>query len=211
MVELPEGKMKSREGKVVDADHLMEEMIRLADETSKELGKSDGFTQQEISEINRITGMGALKYFILKIDPKKNMIFNPAESIDFNGNTGVFIQYTYARIQSLLTKASESGIELIKNYIDPEISPDQKEIQLIKIIYNFKDVIEEAASSYNPALIANYSYELAKEYNQFYHEYPVIKAENSGISIFRLLLSEKIAGIIKFSLKLLGIETPERM
>ncbi len=210
MVELPCGKMKSREGTVVDADDLIDEMISTARQTSIELGKLDGFSQSEADNIYNIVGLGALKYFILKVDPKKTMVFNPAESIDFNGNTGPFIQYTHARIKSVLRKANELGIELNNNVgIDTKIS--DKEIDLIKMLANFKDIINEAGLNMSPAIIANYMYDLAKEYNQFYHEHQVIKETDTNIQMFRLLLSYNVANIIKNGMLLLGINVPERM
>lgn len=210
MVELPCGKMKSREGTVVDADDLIDEMISTARQTSIELGKLDGFSQSEADNIYNIVGLGALKYFILKVDPKKTMVFNPAESIDFNGNTGPFIQYTHARIKSVLRKANELGIELNNNVgIDTKIS--DKELDLIKMLANFKDIINEAGLNMSPAIIANYMYDLAKEYNQFYHEHQVIKETDTNIQMFRLLLSYNVANIIKNGMLLLGINVPERM
>ncbi len=209
MVELPEGKMKSREGTVVDADDLIEEMIYTAKTKSQELGKLNDFTDNEKNNIYRQLAMGALKYFILKVDPKRNMMFNPKESIDFNGNTGPFIQYSYVRINSILRKATENKIKIseIKN----NIIICEKAKKLIKTIYRFPEIIDEAAKNYSPALIANYSYNLAKEFNQFYQEYQILKEENKELMNFRLALSKKTAEIIKSSLSLLGIETPERM
>ena len=210
MVELPEGKMKSREGTVVDADDLMNEMVATARETSAELGKLDGCTQQEAEAISEMTGLGALKYFILKVDPRKNMTFNPKESIDFNGNTGPFIQYTHARICSVMRKATDSGIE-IPSQINGEVEISEKEISLIQRLTEFKNVLKEAAATYSPALIANYTYELVKEYNQFYHDYSILREENEDKRGFRLLLSVNTAKIIKNGMKLLGIDVPERM
>ncbi|MFH1320038.1 MAG: arginine--tRNA ligase [Bacteroidota bacterium] len=214
MVDLPSGKMKSREGTVVDADDLMEEMIGIAGETSEELGKVDDFSVNDKRKLYELIGLGALKYFILKVDPKKRMLFNPEESIDINGNTGPFIQYTYARIRSVLRKASPSsdpknGIETIKIIKDIDLQPKEKE--LIKIIYNFPVVIKEAGNNYSPAIIVNYVYELAKEFNQFYQELPILKAGNSDLILFRLALSETIGKIIKSAMTLLGIDVPERM
>ncbi|OFX19770.1 MAG: arginine--tRNA ligase [Bacteroidetes bacterium GWA2_31_9b] len=210
MVELPEGKMKSREGTVVDADDLMDEMIRTAEEMSRELGKLDGYNEIEKAQINRTIGLGALKYFILKVDPKKNMTFDPKESIDFNGNTGPFIQYSYARIKSLIKKAQEKGIQ-IPDEINSNTELSLKELQLIKLIHTYPEVLYESSESLSPAIIANYIYELAKEYNQFYHEYPILNEENSDISVFRLFLSAQIGKIIQSGMNLLGIDVPERM
>ena len=210
MVELPEGKMKSREGTVVDADDLMNEMVATARETSAELGKLDGCSAEEAAAISEMTGLGALKYFILKVDPRKNMTFNPKESIDFNGNTGPFIQYTHARISSVLRKAAESGI-VIPAQIEKDIEITEKEISLIQRLAEFKNVLKEAASTYSPALIANYTYDLVKEYNQFYHDYSILREENEDKRAFRLLLSVNTAKIIRNGMKLLGIDVPERM
>ena len=208
MVELPEGKMKSREGTVVDADDLMDEMISTARETSAELGKLDGCSAEEADEIARIIGLGALKYFLLKVDPRKNMMFNPKESIDFNGNTGPFIQYTYARIRSLLRKAAEAGIDYNSDY---SIEPGEKEVAIIQKIADFAQVVAEAGKSYSPALVANYVYDLAKEYNQFYHDYSILREENAQVRNFRLKLSEVTSDIIRRATGLLGMEVPERM
>ena len=210
MVELPEGKMKSREGTVVDADDLMREMIDTARETSKELGKLDGYTPEEADEIARMVGMGALKYFMLKVDPKKNMTFNPKESIDFNGNTGPFIQYTHARIQSILRKASEQGIE-INSTLDTSVQLSEKEEGLVQMIAEFESVVKQAGTEYNVSLIGNYVYELVKEYNQFYHEFQIMKEENAALRHFRLLLSKNVALTIKKGMGLFGIDVPERM
>lgn len=210
MVELPEGKMKSREGTVVDADDLIEEMISTAHETSEELGKLDSCSSEEAADIARIVGLGALKYFILKVDPRKNMTFNPKESIDFNGNTGPFIQYTYARIRSVLRKAEELGYRAqVQEQLADRLS--DKELSLIKNLYEFPVVVKEAGNSYSPAVIANYVYELAKEYNQFYHDYSVLYETNSDLRDFRILLSDQTAKVIRMALYLLGIEVPERM
>ena len=210
MVELPEGKMKSREGTVVDADDLMLEMIETARETSQELGKLDNCTAEEIETIIRMVGLGSLKYFILKVDPRKNMTFNPKESIDFNGNTGPFIQYTHARIKSVLRKAAEQKIEFssLKN-IGLIIS--EKESYLIQLLNEFPLVIRQAGEEFSPALIANYIYELVKEFNQFYHDFSILKEENKEMKQFRLVLSESIASVIKTGMSLLGIDVPERM
>ena len=190
MVELPEGKMKSREGTVVDADDLMKEMIDTARETSKELGKLQGYTEEEAERVFEIVALGALKYFILKVDPKKNMMFNPKESIDFNGNTGPFIQYTYARIQSVLRKAAEKGIEVGKANLD--LIPNDIELNLIMNLGEFENTVKAAGNDYSPAQVANYIYELAKEFNQFYHDCPILKEENTEILNLRLLLSNKL-------------------
>lgn len=210
MVELPEGKMKSREGTVVDADDLMAEMINTARETSQELGKLDDATDEEVEAISRMIGLGALKYFILKVDPKKNMTFNPKESIDFNGNTGPFIQYTHARIHSVLRKADEQKID-IPETINTSIKLSEKEEGLIQLLAEFKTVIKQSAEEYNVSLIANYIYDLAKEYNQFYHDYTILKEENEDIRNFRLLLSKNVAHTISKGMLLFGIEVPERM
>ncbi|TAL57909.1 MAG: arginine--tRNA ligase [Bacteroidetes bacterium] len=209
MVDLPSGKMKSREGTVVDADELIEGMVNSARETTKALGKTEGMSDAEAETLYHTIGLGALKYFILKVDAKKRMLFDPKESIDFNGNTGPFIQYTYARIKSVLRKAQENQ-SLTINY-QPLTILHKKEKEVIKLIHGFPAVIQEAADTYNPGHIANYVYDLAKEYNQFYHECPILKAENADEKNFRLVLSAKTAEVIKFSLKLLGINVPERM
>ncbi len=257
MVELPEGKMKSREGTVVDADDLMEAMIETAKETSSELGKLDGLTKEEADDIARIVGLGALKYFILKVDARKNMTFNPKESIDFNGNTGPFIQYTYARIQSILRKAAEAGITIPavirknmtfnpKESIDfngntgpfiqytyariqsilrkaaeagitiPAVIPtgvelSTKEEGLIQMLADFTNVVRQAGSDYNPSILANYAYDLVKEYNQFYHDFSILREENEALKVFRLALSQNAGKIVKLAMGLLGIEVPERM
>lgn len=210
MVELPEGKMKSREGTVVDADDLVEEMVNTAKETSMELGKLDNLSEQEIVAISRIVGLGALKYFILKVDPRKNMTFNPKESIDFNGNTGPFIQYTYARIRSVLRKAEEQGIRIPERILG-NLNLSEKEESLIQNIAEFTSVVKQAGDEYNPGAIANYAYDLVKEYNQFYHDFFILKEENEGLRAFRLILSENIAKIVKKCMWLLGIDVPERM
>ena len=206
MVELPEGKMKSREGTVVDADDLMAEMIATARETSKELGKLDGLTAEEAENIARIVGLGALKYFILKVDARKNMTFNPKESIDFNGNTGPFIQYTYARIQSILRKAE--GEFRIQN---SEFVINEKEMALIQKLAEFPAVVKDAGVTYTPSVIANYVYDLVKEFNQFYHDYSILREEDEAVKRFRLVLSANVAKIIRLGMGLLGIEVPERM
>ena len=210
MVELPNGKMKSREGTVVDADDLMEEMVSAARRTSEELGKFADMTENERNEIARIVGMGALKYFILKVDARKNMLFNPEESIDFNGNTGPFIQYTYARIRSIMRKAEAEGIVL------PTVLPDtlplnEKEVQLIQKLNSFEAVVEQAGKDYSPSGIANYCYELTKDFNQFYHDYSILNAESGEAKTLRLALAKNVAKTIKNGMQLLGIEVPERM
>jgi arginyl-tRNA synthetase len=210
MVELPEGKMKSREGTVVDADDLMDEMILTARETSQELGKLDNCTPEEMDTISRTVGLGALKYFILKVDPRKSMTFNPKESIDFNGNTGPFIQYTHARIKSVLRKAVEQGIDF-RSLTNTSLSISEKESYLIQLLTEFPSVIRQAGEEFSPALIANYIYDLVKEYNQFYHDFSILKEENPDVKQFRLVLSESVAASIKTGMSLLGIEVPERM
>ena len=209
MVELPEGKMKSREGTVVDADDLMQEMIETAKKTALEAGKLGDLNDDEINDIARIVGLGALKYFILKVDPKKNMTFNPKESIDFNGNTGPFIQYTYARIQSLLRRAEKEGIKLQKPKAELKVSA--KAQQLIQTLAQFPFVVKDAGDHFSPAVIANYTYDLVKEFNQFYHDYSVMNETDADLKNFRLVLSYSVAKLIKSCLALLGIEVPERM
>lgn len=210
MVELPEGKMKSREGTVVDADDLMAEMIATAKETSQELGKLDGLTQEEADDIARIVGLGALKYFILKVDARKNMTFNPKESIDFNGNTGPFIQYAYARIQSVLRKAAEAGI-VIPQVLPANIELSEKEEGLIQMVADFAAVVRQAGEDYSPSGIANYVYDLVKEYNQFYHDFSILREENEDVKLFRVALSANIAKVVRLGMGLLGIEVPDRM
>src|SRR5690554_3905197 len=210
MVELPEGKMKSREGTVVDADDLMSEMIETAHETSQELGKLDDVTSEEAEAISRMVGLGALKYFILKVDPKKNMTFNPKESIDFNGNTGPFIQYTHARIQSVLRKAEDQGIVIPEN-LNSTILLSEKEEGLVQLLSEFDYVVKQAGSEYNVSLIANYIYDLAKEYNQFYHDFTILREENSPLRDFRLVLSKNVALTIKKGMSFFGIDVPDRM
>ena len=210
MVELPEGKMKSREGTVVDADDLIAEMVNTARETSDELGKLQEFDDDYKSQIYNMVGLGALKYFILKVDPKKTMLFNPKESIDFNGNTGPFIQYTHARICSVLRKAEESGLK-VADKIDAATQLNEKEMQLAKLIFDFPAVVADAGTNYSPALIANHLYSLAKEYNQFYHDCSILKEEDSNVRSFRLALSKLTAKIIKTGSALMGIQVPERM
>ncbi|MBC7124883.1 MAG: arginine--tRNA ligase [Bacteroidales bacterium] len=210
MVQLPEGKMKSREGTVVDADDLIEEMIETARQMSEELGKLDDVDHGVASEVIRMVGLAALKYFILKVDPKKNMTFNPKESIDFNGNTGPFIQYTHARIKSVLAKATHAGYQ-VNGIIQPDFISNSKELELIQLLSQFPEIVLAAAQNHNPSLIANYTYELAKEYNQFYHDFTILKEPNEGIRLLRLSLSEQVADIIKRAMWLLGIDVPERM
>lgn len=208
MVELPNGKMKSREGTVVDADDLMDGMIEEAARTSADLGKLENCTKEEIDNINRMVGLGALKYFILKVDPRKNMTFNPAESIDFNGNTGPFIQYTCARIKSILRKASEAGIS-IKEVNG--ITLQDKEVSLIQNLTSYPAIVEQAGTDFSPALIANYIYDLVKEYNQFYQSSPILKEENAETMNMRLMLSACTVKVIESGMSLLGIEMPEKM
>jgi arginyl-tRNA synthetase len=210
MVELPNGKMKSREGTVVDADELIDEMIKDARRTSDELGKFKDMSEEEKSEIARIVGLGALKYFILKVDARKNMLFNPAESIDFNGNTGPFIQYTYARIRSVMRKATEDGIA-IPAVLPTSSAVNEKEAELIQKLNEFSDVVKEAGDNYNPSGIANYCYELTKLFNQFYHDYSILNADTNDEKAFRIVLAKNVAKTIKNGMNLLGIEVPERM
>ena len=210
MVELPNGKMKSREGTVVDADDLMEEMVSAARRTSEELGKFADMTENERNEIARIVGMGALKYFILKVDARKNMLFNPEESIDFNGNTGPFIQYTYARIRSIMRKAEAEGI-VLPSVLPHTLPLNEKEVQLIQKLNSFETVVEQAGKDYSPSGIANYCYELTKDFNQFYHDYSILNAESAEAKTLRLALAKNVAKTIKNGMLLLGIEVPERM
>jgi len=210
MVELPNGKMKSREGTVVDADELMSEMIASAKRTSEELGKFADMTDSERNEIARIVGLGALKYFILKVDARKNMLFNPEESIDFNGNTGPFIQYTYARIRSIMRKAEAEGLVLPETLAD-DMPLNDKEVELVQKLNNFGVVVEQAGKDYSPNGIANYCYELTKDFNQFYHDYSILNAENNAAKTVRLMLAKNVAKVIKNGMDLLGIEVPERM
>ncbi len=208
MVERPEGKMKSREGTVVDADDLMDEMVSTAAEVSRELGKLDGLTEAEISEISETVGLGALKYFLLKVDPRKNMMFNPKESIDFNGNTGPFIQYTYARMRSVLRNAAEKGFKVTDF---SAVCPVEREITLIQTLADFPSVVSEAGRSYSPAIIANYAYDLVKQYNQFYHDCPVLREEDESRRSLRLCLTDVCSRTVATAMGLLGIRVPERM
>ena len=209
MVELPEGKMKSREGTVVDADDLMDEMINTARETSEELGgKLNDLSAEEKADINRIIGLGALKYFMLKVDARKNMLFNPKESIDFNGNTGPFIQYTYARTRSIERKAVEAGVDLAKATPD---TISEKECGIIRMLNDFPAVVREAGKVYSPSGIANYAYDLVKEYNQFYHDFSILREEDEAAKAFRVLLTRNVGKVVKTAMNLLGIEVPERM
>jgi len=210
MVELPQGKMKSREGTVVDADDLMDAMLETAEKMANEHGKLDGMEKHEIENTLNAISLGALKYFILKVDPKKSMMFNPEESIDFNGNTGPFVQYAYTRTRSILRKADEKGFDFRNNKVT-SLEITTKEIELIKNIHRFEDTLFDAAENLSPAIIANYAYDLAKEFNQFYHELPILKEENEEIRNFRIRLAETVGKIIKQSLELLGINVPERM
>mgnify|MGYP006286703059 FL=1 len=210
MVELPQGKMKSREGTVVDADDLMDEMYTTAKETTEALGKTEGFSDEEKEKLFHVIGLGALKYFILKVDPKKNMLFNPEESIDFNGNTGPFIQYTHACIRSILRKAEEKDLP-DKDYDSNKVSLNEKEKHLIRTLYAFPQVVKDAANEMSPAHMANYVYELAREFNQFYHDFSVLNEPDQDVSLFRVELSQLTARVIKTAMDLLGIEVPERM
>ncbi len=209
MVELPNGKMKSREGTVVDADDLVDEMVTVARQTSQELGKLDGYSPEEAKKTYQTIALGALKYFILKVDPKKTMMFNPQESIDFNGNTGPFIQYSYARIRSLLRKADSDGIAIPQE--SPAITPNAKEIELLKLINRFPEIVGEAADIYSPALVANYCYDLVKEFNQFYHDFSILGETDPDIRAFRLVLCRVLGEVINRGMGLLGITVPERM
>ena len=210
MVELPNGKMKSREGTVVDADDLVEGMKAQARQTIDEAQKSTDMTEEEKNEVARIVGMGALKYFLLKVDARKNMLFNPEESIDFNGNTGPFIQYTYARIRSILRKAADAGIAVPKE-LPTDIAISTKEEEIIQHVADFAAVIRQAGTEYQPAAVANYCYELVKEYNQFYHDFSILREEDKGKQLFRLVLSQNVAKVVRLGMGLLGIEMPERM
>lgn len=210
MVELPNGKMKSREGSVVDADDLIAEMVSQARQTSDEMGKFTDMSEEEKNEIARIVGMGALKYFLLKVDARKNMLFNPAESIDFNGNTGPFIQYTYARIRSVLRKAAEAGVT-VPEELPNDIELSLKEEEIVQHIADFAAVVKQAGTDYSPSTIANYCYDLVKEYNQFYHDFSILKETDEKKKLFRLVLSANVAKVIRLGMGLLGIEMPERM
>ena len=208
MVELPNGKMKSREGTVVDADDLIDDMVRTAREMSDELGKLDGCSEEEAVAISRMVGLGALKYFILKVDPKKTMLFDPRESIDFNGNTGPFIQYTHARIRSVLRKAQEAGIA----YDAPsEAAYLPEEVALVKQLSDYPNVVKSAAENFAPSIVAAYAYELAKQYNGYYHDHSILREEDAAVRVLRLRLSEQVARVLRLSTRLLGIDVPERM
>ena len=211
MVELPEGKMKSREGTVVDADDIIEKMYNTAKETSLELGKIDNMTESEQDELFRMISLGALKYFIIKVDPKKTMLFDPKESIDFNGNTGPFIQYTHARIKSILRKASEKGISFVAESVKADMPLSPKEIRIIKILNLFPSKIAEGGEAHSPAVVANYAYELAKEFNQYYHDTPILREENAELLAYRLVLVETIAKVLSKAMSILGITLPDRM
>ena len=207
MVELPNGKMKSREGTVVDADDLMAEMVSTARKTNEELGKFSEMSSEEREEIARIVGMGALKYFLLKVDARKNMMFNPAESIDFNGNTGPFIQYAYARIRSVLRKSDEQ----IPDKLPEGVIVNEKEQNLIQKLADFRTAVQQAGTDYSPSVIANYCYDLVKEFNQFYHDYSILHEPDAKSRALRLVLSANVAKVIRTGMSLLGIEVPERM
>lgn len=209
MVELPSGKMKSREGTVVDADDLMQSMIDIAEENTRQLGKTDTFTNEEISELAHMVGLGALKYFILKVDPKKNMMFNPEESIDMNGNTAPFIQYTHARISSLIRKAHAEGINIEKQAAIDAVPDAEK--QILRALYDYANVLEQAAVEYSPAVIANYAYNLVKLYNQFYQATPIFREENAELKLFRIQLSQAVARYVAHAMSLLGIQVPQKM
>lgn len=210
MVELPEGKMKSREGTVVDADDLIQKMYEEARATSDESGKLADMSEEDKAKLYHMIGLGALKYFIIKVDPKKTMLFNPKESIDFNGNTGPFIQYTHARIRSILRKAAEKGIEYAASPL-PKVELSAKEIRLIKLLNTFPAKIAEGAQAYSPAVIANYAYDLAKEFNQYYHDTPILKEENEDVLKMRLVLIDTLSAVLRKAMGILGIELPERM
>lgn len=210
MVELPNGKMKSREGTVVDADDLVAGMVAQARQTVEEAGKFDDMTEAEKDEVARIVGMGALKYFLLKVDARKNMLFNPEESIDFNGNTGPFIQYTYARIRSILRKAADAGIQ-IPEQLPADVELSTKEEEIVQHVADFAAVVRQAGTEYQPAAVANYCYELVKEYNQFYHDFSILRETDAKKQAFRLVLSQNVAKVVRLGMGLLGIEMPERM
>ncbi|MCQ2066866.1 MAG: arginine--tRNA ligase [Bacteroidaceae bacterium] len=211
MVELPNGRMKSREGTVVDADDLIEDMIETSRRTSEELGKLDGLDKEAADDIIRMIGLGALKYFILKVDARKNMTFNPEESIDFNGNTGPFIQYTHARICSILRKAAEEGIAVPEKLNADGLTLSEKEISIIQQLVNFRQVVLQAGQDYNPSAIANYVYDLVKEFNQFYHDFSIMHEENEAMKLFRIVLTANVGKVIRLGMGLLGIEVPDRM
>ena len=211
MVDLPSGKMKSREGTVVDADDLMTEMTQTAESISQELGKLDGYSADEKKELYRIIGMGALKYFILKVDPKKRILFNPKESVDFQGNTGPFIQYTYARIQSIYRKYLETGGIEETSAVSVDLELHAKEKELIKLIDQYPVILESAAENLSPALIANYIYDLVKEFNSFYQQVTILGENNQALKLFRVQLSRRVGKVIESGFALLGIEVPERM
>ena len=208
MVELPEGKMKSREGTVVDADDLIEGMVSTAREMSAELGKLDGCSEEEASAVSTMVGLGALKYFILKVDPRKTMLFDPRESIDFNGNTGPFIQYTHARIRSVLRKAAEAGIDF-EGAAAADYLPE--EIDLVKALTEYPAVVKAAGENFAPSVVGAYVYELAKQFNGYYHDHSILKEENAEVRKMRLRLAQQVARVIKEGMKLLGIDVPERM
>ena len=210
MVELPEGKMKSREGTVVDADDLIRKMYEEAKATSEESGKLADLSGEEKEKLFHMIGLGALKYFIIKVDPKKTMLFNPRESIDFNGNTGPFIQYTHARIRSILRKAAERGVLSAEGKL-PQVELSAKEIRLVKLLDLFPVKVEEGAAAYSPAVIANYAYDLAKEFNQYYHETPILKEEDTSMLQARLVLIDTLSAVLRRAMGILGIELPERM
>ena len=211
MVELPEGKMKSREGTVVDADDLIEKMYEEAKTTSDESGKLADMPQDEKENLYRMIGLGALKYFIIKVDPKKTMLFNPKESIDFNGNTGPFIQYTHARIKSILRKADDQGIPHGADVLSNDVAPSPKEVRLIKLLNSYPSKVAEAGAAYSPAVIANYAYDLAKEFNQYYHDTRILQEEVEEVRRFRLLLVSTVADVLVKAMDILGIQLPDRM
>ncbi len=211
MVELPDGKMKSREGTVVDADDLLEKMYVTAKETALALGKLEDMSEEEQDRLFKMIGLGALKYFIIKVDPKKTMLFDPQNSIDFNGNTGPFIQYTHARIQSILRKAAQAGVNYGPSDIHVDAEPSAKEIRLIKLMDSFPSKVAEAGTAFAPSIIANYTYELAKEFNQYYHDVPVLKEEDEGLKKYRLMLADMTARVLRKAMSILGIELPDRM
>jgi arginyl-tRNA synthetase len=211
MVELPEGKMKSREGTVVDADDLLDEMFATAESMTKELGKANELNREEASRLFSMIGLGALKYFILKVDPKKNMLFDPAESIDFNGNTGPFVQYTHARIRSLLARAKQQGFSAGNPDFSAELTLLKQEKEIVSRLYQFPVILADAAKGLSPAVIANYVYDLAKSFNQFYQEIPVLKEPDEATLTMRLAICMMTAHVIRINMQLLGIEVPERM